>query len=92
MAVQFNYLREKGAFVENGDGTFAVDFSKIKSAVRDLDHDLLTFEAKGDYAGAKAMLDRLGKLTPELQRAIDKLRDIPTDIDPVFVTAGRISR
>jgi len=38
------------------------------------------------------MLDRLGKLTPEQQRAIDKLRDIPTDIDPVFVAAGRISR
>ena len=82
MALQFNYLREKGAFVGNGDGTFAVDFSKIKSAVRDLDHDLLSIEAKGDYAGAKAMLDRLGKLTPELRRAIDRLSDIPTDIDP----------
>jgi hypothetical protein len=91
MALQFNYLREKGAFVANSDGTFAVDFAKIKSAVRDLDHDLLTLEATGDYAGAKAMLDRLGKLTPELQRAIDKLRDIPTDIDPVPVTADQIS-
>ncbi len=82
MALQFNYLREKGAFIANSDGTFAVDFLKIKQAVRDLDHDLLTLEAQGDYAGAKAMLDRLGKLTPELQRAIEKLRDIPTDIDP----------
>jgi hypothetical protein len=82
MALQFNYLREKGAFVAASDGTFAVDFSKIKGAVRDLDHDLLTLEATGDYAGAKAMLDRLGKLTPELESAIGKLRDIPTDIDP----------
>jgi Peptidase family M49 len=82
MALQFNYLREKGAFVAASDGTFAVDFSKIKAAVQDLDHDLLTLEATGDYAGAKAMLDRLGKLTPELERAIGKLRDIPTDIDP----------
>jgi hypothetical protein len=82
MALQFNYLREKGAFVAASDGTFAVDFSMIKGAVRDLDHDLLTLEATGDYAGAKAMLDRLGKLTPELESAIGKLRDIPTDIDP----------
>jgi hypothetical protein len=82
MALQFNYLREKGAFVAASDGTFAVDFSKIKAAIRDLDHDLLTLEATGDYAGAKAMLDRLGKLTPELESAIGKLRDIPTDIDP----------
>jgi hypothetical protein len=82
MALQFNYLREKGAFVANPDGTFAVDFSKIKPAVRDLDRDLLTIEAQGDYAAAKTMLDRLGQLTPELESAIEKLRDIPTDIDP----------
>jgi Peptidase family M49 len=82
MALQFNYLREKGAFLANPDGTFAVDFSKIKAAVRDLDRDLLTIEATGDYAAAKALLDRFGKLTPELDRAIDKLTGIPTDIAP----------
>jgi hypothetical protein len=82
MALQFNYLREKAAFVANPDGTFAVDFAKIKSAVRDLDHDLLTVEATGDYARAKAMLDQWGRLTPELERAIARLQDIPTDIDP----------
>ncbi len=90
MALQFNYLREKGAFTASGDGTFAVDFAKIKPAVRDLDRELLTLEATGDHGGAKAMLDRLGKITPELERAIGKLRDIPTDIDPVPVTANEI--
>ena len=83
MALQFNYLPDKGAFVANPDGTFAVDFQKIKGAVRDLDHDLLTIEATGDYAAAKAMLDRYGKLTPELDKAIGRLNDIPTDIDPI---------
>jgi hypothetical protein len=91
MALQFNYLREKGAFAPSSDGTFAVDFSKIKPAVRDLDHELLTLEATGDYTGAKAMLDRLGKLTPELESAIGRLRDIPTDIDPIPVTANQIT-
>ena len=42
MALQFNYLFDKGAFVSKPDGTFAVDFTKIKGAVRDLVHDLLT--------------------------------------------------
>lgn len=41
MAVQMNYLLEKGGFVQHPDGKFDVDFSKIKAAVRDLDHDLL---------------------------------------------------
>jgi len=83
MAVQFNYLSDKGAFVANPDGTFAVDFGKVKGAVRDLAHDLLTLEAQGDYAGAKKMLDTLGVVRPAMQRAIDGLKSLPTDIDPV---------
>jgi hypothetical protein len=83
MALQFNYMMDKGAFVANADGTFAVDFNKIKGAVRDLTHDLLTLEAEGNYAGAKKMLDTLGVIRPEMQRAIDGLKSLPTDIDPV---------
>jgi len=89
MALQFNYLREKAAFVKAADGTFAVDFSKIKAAVRDLNRDLLTIEATGDYAQAKAMLDQFARLTPELELAIGKLDAIPTDIDPMPLAADR---
>ncbi len=79
MALQFNYLADKGAFVAKPDGTFAVDFQKVKGAVRDLVHDLLEIEATGDYARAKKMLDELGVLRPPLQNALSKL----TDIEPV---------
>jgi len=83
MALQFNYLADKGAFVANTDGTFAVDFTKIKGAVRDLTHDLLTLEAHGDYTGAKQMLDGLAVVRPRIERAMDGLKGIPVDIDPV---------
>ncbi len=83
MALQFNYLMDKGAFVARPDGTFSVDFAEIQPAVRDLVHDLLTIEAAGDYAGAKKMLDELGVLRPALQQALAKLTDIPTDIEPI---------
>jgi hypothetical protein len=83
MAVQFNYLTDKGAFLANADGTFSVDFTKIKGAVRDLVHDLLTIEATGDYAGAKQMLEELGVLRPAMQQALSKLTDLPTDIEPI---------
>ena len=83
MALQFNYLMDKGAFVARPDGTFAVDFAKIQPAVRDLVRDLLTIEATGNYAGAKKMLDDLGVLRPALQQALAKLTDIPTDIEPI---------
>ena len=83
MALQFNYLTDKGAFVARPDGTFGVDFAKVKGAVRDLVHDLLTIEATGDYARAKKMLDELGVLRPPMAHALDQLKDIPTDIEPV---------
>ena len=82
MALQFNYLMDKGAFVARPDGTFAVDFGKIQPAVRDLVHDLLTIEATGDYAGAKKMLDQLAVVRPPVQQALTKLMDLPTDIEP----------
>lgn len=83
MALQFNYLMDKGAFIARPDGTFAVDFAKIQPAVRDLVHDLLTIEATGDYAGAKKMLDQLAVVRPVVQQALGKLADIPTDIEPI---------
>ena len=83
MALQFNYLMDKGAFVARADGTYAVDAQKIQGAVRDLVHDLLEIEATGDYARAKKMLDELGVLRPAMQRTLDKLKDLPTDIEPV---------
>ncbi len=82
MALQVNYLTDKGAFVRKPDG-YTVDFTKVKGAVRDLVHDLLTIEATGDYAGAKKMLDELGVLRPEMQQSLDKLTDLPTDIFPL---------
>jgi hypothetical protein len=91
MAIQFNYLMDKGAFVQNADGTFSVDIAKMKAAVVDLDHDLLTIEAEGNYAGAKKMLDELGVMRPALRKALDSLHGIPTDIEPIFVTADELT-
>jgi Peptidase family M49 len=82
MALQFNYLVDRGAITVHPDGTFAIDFAKIKDGVRALTHDLLTLEAEGNYAEAKRMLDTLGVIRPPMQKALDGLKDIPTDIDP----------
>ena len=91
MAMQFNFLTDTGAFLQNPDGTFSVDMQKIKPAVEELDHDLLTLEATGDYAGAKKMLDELGVMRPVLQKAFARLQGVPTDIEPVFATADELA-
>ncbi len=89
MAMQLNYLLDKGAFVRNSDGTFHVDFTKVQDAVRSLDHDLLTLEATGDYHGAKKMLAQLGVIRPEVQNTLDGLKSLPIDIEPLFVSADK---
>jgi hypothetical protein len=91
MALQFNYLVDKGGFVPNPNGTYSVDLDKISGAVSDLTGELLTIEATGDYAKAKDMLTRLGVIRPAAQRRLDVLKDIPVDIAPKFVTADQLS-
>lgn len=92
MALQFNYLIRHGAFSARPDGTFEVNYTTVKQAVRDLTHDLLTIEAQGDYAAAKRMLEELGVMRPELTRALNQLKSIPVDIEPIFVTADELTR
>jgi hypothetical protein len=90
MALQFNYLADKGAFTASKDGRFAVNVAVAKSAVRDLAHELLTIEATGDYARAKKLLTEMAILRPNLRLALDGLKDIPTDINPSPVTADSL--
>jgi hypothetical protein len=91
MAIQFNYFLDKGAFIANSDGTFSVDINKMKDAVASLDHDFLTLEATGDYAGTKRLMTTMMVIRPETQRALDRLKSLPTDIKPVFVTADALT-
>ncbi|MCL5744973.1 MAG: hypothetical protein M1541_13775 [Acidobacteria bacterium] len=80
-ALQFNYFMDKGAFLARPDGAFAADPVKMRAAVRDLCHDLLTIEAHGDYAAAKRLLESLAVIRPPMQKALDGLRGIPVDIE-----------
>ena len=91
MAIQFNYLMDKGAITVTPDGRFAFEIGKIKSAVRDLTHDLLTIEATGDYAAAQRMIATLGVLRPPMQKALAGLNSIPVDIAPIHVTATEVA-
>ena len=90
MALQFNWYLDHGGYVPRPDGTFAVDVPRMKEAVASLAHELLTLEATGDYAGARKLLDTMGIIRPELQKALDRLGGIPVDIQPVFTTAYNI--
>ena len=90
MAIQMNFLLDHGGFVSHGDGTFSVDFAKIKGAVADLDREFLTIEATGDYARAQAFMTRYVVIRPDVQKGLDKMQVVPNDIRPAFTTAAKL--
>lgn len=90
MAIQVNYLLDKGGFVSHGDGTFSVDFARIKDAVKELDREFLMIEATGDYARAKEMMAKYVVIRPDVQKALDKMKSVPNDIRPQFRTANSL--
>jgi hypothetical protein len=92
IALQFNYLTDEGAIeVNERPGTFSINQAKIKDAVRKLTSEILTIQAEGSYEKAKAMLDKYAVIRPPMQKALDRLKDVPVDIEPVFPLANSVS-
>lgn len=88
VAMQFNYLTDEGAIRFNEKtGTFSVDETKIKDAVRKLTSEILTIEAEGAYDKAKALLEKYAVIRPPMKAAMDKLIGVPVDIEPIFPLA-----
>ncbi len=92
IAIQLNTLLDSGAFIARPDGTFTVDPARIKDAVASLTRDIMTLQAAGDYAKAKALIEKMAVVRPEVKRALDKLGSVPVDIEPHFVTAEQLTR
>ena len=90
IAIQLNTLLDAGAFNVLPDGTFTVDRSKIVDAVTALTRNIMTLQAEGNYAKAKELIDRLGNVRPPVQKVLDRLKDVPVDIEPKFVTAEKL--
>ena len=90
IAIQLNTLIDQRGVVVASDGTFKVDPGRIKEGVAGLTRDIMTIQAEGDYAKAKALGDRMGVVRPEVQKALDRLSGIPVDIEPQFKTADQL--
>ncbi len=88
MVLQFNYLTDEGAIeVNDRTGTFSINQAKIKDAARKLTGEILTIQAEGSYEKARAMLDKYAVIRPPMQNALDRLKDVPVDIEPIFPLA-----
>ena len=86
VALQFNFLQDEGAIIQDRQGKFSIDVTKIKPAVKKLTRELLTLQAEGDYERARTLLAKYATVRPAMQKALDSLKDVPVDIDPIFQT------
>ncbi|SMF69327.1 dipeptidyl-peptidase 3 family protein [Allosphingosinicella indica] len=84
-AMQYEYLRGKGAFEwVPEDERFRVNFDRMEAGIRDLVADLVRLQGNGDYAGTKTFFDRLAKLDPNARTVLARTGDIPVDIQPEY--------
>ncbi|MFL6844169.1 MAG: dipeptidyl-peptidase 3 family protein [Allosphingosinicella sp.] len=84
-AMQYGFLREHGGLAWDASAArFRLDYDKLEAAIPLLVAELVRFEGDGDYAGAKAFLDRYVGLDPEARAVIATMTHIPVDIQPVY--------
>ncbi|MDQ3482953.1 MAG: hypothetical protein M3448_06055 [Pseudomonadota bacterium] len=84
-AMQYGYLRDKGALVwDESAQRFRIDEAKIDGAIRDLVGDIVRLQATGDYAGTKALMERWANLDAQARQVIASMESIPVDIRPIY--------
>lgn len=79
----FNYFNEKGAFSRNPEnGTYRIDFEKMKLAVIDLANQNLVLQGDGDYDTSVKLILEKGIILEQLQQDLNRIgtAGIPRDI------------
>lgn len=78
----FNMLQKQNAFERTENGTYKVNFERMKEVINRLSKEILTVLCEGDYATAKSWVEIYGNMSPELQKDIQKISKsgIPVDI------------
>ncbi|MCA1748892.1 MAG: hypothetical protein LC634_04960, partial [Sphingomonadales bacterium] len=84
-ALQYSYLREKGAFAwDEAAQRYRVDYDAMEAGLTDLLAELVTRQGDGDYAGMRAFFERYARLDAEAESALDRASTLPTDIRPSY--------
>jgi Peptidase family M49 len=82
--MEFNFFTERGVVTFDApSGRYAVDVAGMPAAVAALAKELLEQEATGDRARVEAWFAKYGSVPAQLAQALEKVNDVPVDIDPV---------
>ncbi|CAI3797496.1 dipeptidyl-peptidase 3 family protein [Rheinheimera sp. MM224] len=82
--VCFNYFAEQGAFVRNDDGTYQVDYVKMKQAMTSLSQLILTLQGDGNYEGVASLMADKGVIKAQLADDLARLTSANIPVDIIF--------
>ncbi len=80
----FNYFSENGAFTHQEDGTYLVNFDKMKLAVEGFGGMILTLQGDGNYDKVKELISAKSVIPEQLRNDLDKLKGAGIPVDIVF--------
>ena len=82
--MRFNYFEREGAFTRQEDGTYKVNFDKMKEAITSSVQQVLIIQGDGDYETAKELVDTEGVIKDHLQYDLDRINEANIPVDIVF--------
>jgi hypothetical protein len=81
----FNYLmHEKGILYDPEAGKFRINWKRFQNGIKKLAADLLMIQGDGDYERAREWLQTLTVIPDPMKAALDRLKDIPVDVEFQF--------
>lgn len=83
--IEYNWLKHHGAVgYDNNEGKFDIDAGKTLAAMISLSEEFLRIQMDGDYQKASDFVEQWGFVAPEIPPIIDRLKDIPIEVHPVY--------
>ena len=82
--LRFNFFLKNGAFNRNDDGTYSINFEKMKVASKALTQKILKIQGDGDYEAAKQWIETDGMIPPQLKEDLDKVNSMGIPVDIYF--------
>ena len=83
--IEYNWLKAHGAVrYDESDGRFDIDPEKALAAMIGLSEEFLKIQREADYGKASAFVKKWGFVSPEVPQIVERLKDLPTEVHPVW--------
>lgn len=83
--LRYYYFKEHEVFTINEDGTYTINFEKMKAASIGIMQDILHLQGDGDYEKAKAWLEKDAVVNEAFQKDLDRINAVGIPVDVIYI-------